>query len=116
SKTNDGAIELRGRLFASTRLAMGVPSALLGAKEKSVSSLLSRKPWVIWWLPIALSMVVVMDTAFPSWSTMAMWVVPCSSAMSSGAYSAVVQQPGGLPATGTPIDLLMLMSVERWRR
>ena len=45
-KTMVGDIELRGRLFAATSFAPGLPVAGLsvGSKLKSVSSLLSRKP------------------------------------------------------------------------
>ena len=44
SKTMVGAMELRGRLPPSTRLAIGRPSSSTGRNEKSVSWLLSRKP------------------------------------------------------------------------
>ena len=61
SNTMVGAIELRGRLPASTRLATGRPSSS-GAKEKSVSSLLSRKPPTIRCEPKPASIVVVSAT------------------------------------------------------
>src|SRR5438477_589841 len=54
SNTRVGAIELRGRFFASTRLATGLPSSS-GAQEKSVSSLLRKNPRTIWRLPNAAS-------------------------------------------------------------
>ena len=62
-----GDIELRGRLPGCTRLAMGVPSPVVAAKEKSVSSLLSRNPppGTITPLPKELSMVVVIERALP---------------------------------------------------
>ena len=73
-----GAMEERGRLPASTRLATGLPSSVV-AKEKSVSSLLSRKPlFVIRRAPKPSSMVVVIDTALPLRSTIEMWLVPNS--------------------------------------
>ena len=58
SNTRVGAIELRGRLPGSTRLATG-PSSLLGRKEKSVSWLLSRKPSTKSREPKAFSTLVV---------------------------------------------------------
>ena len=58
-------IELRGRLLACTRLAIGVPSLSVGWNEKSVSSLFGRNPWTITPLPNELSMLVVIDNAFP---------------------------------------------------
>ncbi len=65
SKTSVGAIELRGRLPGSTRLATGSPSSSTGSAEKSVSWLLRRKPSVMWNEPKADSMVVVMDATLP---------------------------------------------------
>jgi len=59
-----GAIEERGRLPPSTRLAIGRPS-LSGAREKSVSSLFSKNPPTITRLPKPVSIVVVMEAAFP---------------------------------------------------
>src|SRR6267143_1592912 len=54
SNTMVGAIELRGRFFASTRLATGLPPSS-GSQEKSVSSLLRKNPRTIWRLPNAAS-------------------------------------------------------------
>ena len=59
-----GAIDERGRLPPSTRFATGLPSSS-GAKAKSVSSLLSRKPSVITRLPKPVSMVVVAESMSP---------------------------------------------------
>ena len=59
-----GAIELRGRLRPSTRLATGRPWRS-GRKEKSVNSLLSKKPPAIRRLPNPDSIVVVIETALP---------------------------------------------------
>ena len=58
--TSVGAIELRGRLPAATRLAIRLPLASVGAGEKSVSWLFSRKPRVMWNEPMPDSTVVVM--------------------------------------------------------
>ncbi len=96
SNTIVGAIELRGRLPGSTRLATGRPF-YGGRKEKSVSSLLSRKPPAMSRLPKPVSMVVVIDRALPSASTMTRWLVPGSFSLASGASSAPSRQ-GGLPA------------------
>ena len=61
-----GAIELRGRLLAATRLAIGAPVLSVGAAEKSVNWLFSRKPpRVMWKAPKADSTVVVIDTTLP---------------------------------------------------
>jgi len=78
SNTKVGDMDERGRLPGSTRLAMGLPSAPLGAKLKSVNSLLSRKPLTMRRLPKAASIVVVMATALPCASTMLTWLVPYS--------------------------------------
>ena len=64
-ETMVGAIDERGRLPGSTRLATGLPSAT-GTNEKSVSWLLSRKPLsVMSAAPNASSIVVVIATALP---------------------------------------------------
>src|SRR4028119_839995 len=103
SSTMVGAMELRGRLPASTRLAMGLPSSVV-AKEKSVSSLLSRKPPLVMILaPKPSSMVVVMDTALPLESTMDMWLVPNSTP--SEAPHRKVFWNGGSPGLALPMDL-----------
>ena len=67
SSTIVGDIELRGRFPGCTRLAIGSPFPPVAAKEKSVSSLLSRNPppGTMTPLPNELSMVVVIDRAFP---------------------------------------------------
>jgi hypothetical protein len=44
SNTSVGDMDERGRLPGSTRLAMGLPAASVGARLKSVNSLFSRKP------------------------------------------------------------------------
>ena len=85
SNTSVGAIDERGRLPGCTRLAMGWPSAPVGTKLKSVSSLFSRKPFTIWRAPKASSMVVVIASALPCASTMLMWLVPYSGCSGMGA-------------------------------
>ncbi len=79
-----GVIEERGRLPGSTRLAIGTPSCWL-AKEKSVSSLFSRKPPAISREPKPFSMVEVMESTLPAASTMTRWVVEGSSSATSSA-------------------------------
>ena len=78
-------MEERGRLPGSTRLATGRPCSSAGAKLKSVSSLLSKKPpgrlgsvLTMRREPKPDSMVVVMASALPKASTMLMWLVPYS--------------------------------------
>ena len=63
-----GDVEERGRLPGSTRLATGRPN-WSGRKEKSVSSLFSRKPRTITRAPNASSIVVVSETALPAASS-----------------------------------------------
>lgn len=65
-------MELRGRLPASTRLATVRPSGVCGRNEKSVSWLFNRNPPTISLDPNALSMLVVIEAALPSASTMLM--------------------------------------------
>ena len=79
-----GAIEERGRLPGSTRFATGTPSRW-ERKEKSVSSLLSRKPRAISREPKPASIVVVIETTSPASSTIDRWLVPGSSIAGSGA-------------------------------
>src|SRR3954469_23861883 len=74
SKMMVGDIELRGRLPGSTRLATGC-SGVPAEKEKSVSSLLSRKPRTIRPDPKLLSIVVVIETVLPNLSTIEKWLV-----------------------------------------
>src|SRR4029078_11430317 len=62
----DGTIDERGRLPGATALATARPSASTGAKEKSVSWLLRKKPSTIRPVPKMLSTVVVIDTTLPS--------------------------------------------------
>ena len=100
-----GAIELRGRLPGSTRLATGRPSRA-GRKEKSVSSLLSRKPRTINCEPNAPSMVVVIDTALPSPSMIEIWLVPGRPRARSGANREPSRQ-GGLPAAAGVASVLL---------
>ena len=84
SNTMVGAIELRGRLPGSTRLATGRPSRS-GTKAKSVSSLLSMKPRTMSCAPNACSMLLVSATALPASSTTERWLVDgMPSAGSSG--------------------------------
>ncbi|CRZ91308.1 Uncharacterised protein [Vibrio cholerae] len=73
-----GAIDERGRLPGSKRLAIGRPS-LCVANEKSVSSLLSKKPRTNKREPNAFSIEVVKETTLPSRSTMLKWLVEGSS-------------------------------------
>ncbi len=79
-----GAIDDRGRLPGSTRLAIGTPPDWV-RKEKSVSSLFSRKPRTIRRLPKPFSMVVVMLSALPAASTIEICEVEGNSMLSSSA-------------------------------
>src|SRR5215217_7284310 len=91
-----GDIELRGRLNASTRFAVGLPSSV-GTKLKSVSSLLRRKPlFVMRRAPKPSSIVVVKATALPRASITEIWLVPCS--IPSGGRGRSVFWNGGSPA------------------
>ncbi len=99
--TSVGDMDERGRLFASTRLATGIPS-FSGRKEKSVSWLLRMKPAAMMWAPKGCSTVVVMETALPDPSTMERWLVPCSMSGSEGARRALAS--GGLPASAVPMS------------
>jgi hypothetical protein len=78
SSTMVGAIDERGRLPGSTRLATGTPSTWL-RNEKSVSSLFRRNPRTMIRDPKAFSMVVVIDSTLPAASTMEMCEVDGSS-------------------------------------
>ena len=81
---------------------MGLPSSVV-AKEKSVSSLLSRKPlFVMRRAPNPSSMVVVIDTALPLRSTMEMWLVPNSTPSTAPRK---VFWKGGSPGLALPMDL-----------
>ncbi len=80
-----GAMLLRGRLRGPTWF--GPP----GAKSKSVSSLLSRKPRTMMRLPKPDSMVVVMATASPFSSTIEKWLVPFS--LSPGSARPIARSP-----------------------
>ena len=95
-----GDIDERGRLPAATALATGAPSGRVGANEKSVSSLLRKKPAAIRPEPNTLSTVVVMLTALPSASTMTKCEVPAGSFVASGPASI---PPGGVPASAAPV-------------
>lgn len=99
----EGDIELRGRLPGSTRLATGAPLSSTGAKEKSVSSLLSRKPkpGTITPLPNEDSTVVVIDSALPKRSMMETWLVPLSFARTCAPAAAA---PGGSPGVAAPMS------------
>ncbi|MNI59414.1 hypothetical protein D3C73_1145750 [compost metagenome] len=94
-----GAIELRGRLPGSTRLATSLPSGSLNDEEKSVISLFNKKPRTKILLPNSLSMVVVMDSALPCLSTATRWLVDgSSSALSRPSVSSL---PSGSPGSAT---------------
>ena len=100
SNTRVGAMELRGRLPGSSRLATGPPSRS-GRKEKSVNWLLSRKPRTMIREPNVVSMLVVMATALPSASTTLKWVVETPRAGSSGVWRNPVSTPG-MPGCALP--------------
>ena len=96
---------------------MGWPCASVGAKLKSVSSLLSKKPprraalvVTIWREPNWSSMVVVMATALPKASTMLMWLVPYSGCSGMGAK--LVRRAPGVPGCAT----FMLCAPISWAR
>ena len=79
SNTSVGDMDERGRLPGCTRLAMGWPCASVGAKLKSVSSVVEQEAPLraafvvtICRAPNWSSMVVVMATALPKASTMLM--------------------------------------------
>ena len=102
SNTRVGAIDERGRLPGSTRLATGAP-ATAGRNEKSVSWLLSMKPRTMRREPKALSMLVVIDTTLPSPSTTLRWVVEACSDPGSSAPRA---PPSALtPSARIPIKI-----------
>ena len=87
---------------AATALATGAPLASVGAKEKSVSWLLRKKPAAIRPEPKMDSTVVVMLTALPRASTTTKCEVPAGSWVASGP---VKMPPGGEPAgTGPRLD------------
>ncbi|MNT64234.1 hypothetical protein D3C72_2021140 [compost metagenome] len=79
---------------------------------KSVSSLFSRKPLVMWYEPSPDSMVVVIDTTLPYLSCSDRWVVPCSSTM-EGVSGTSPRLPA---ATGVVIEPTVLIRSARWRR
>ncbi len=95
SSTSVGDIELRGRLPGATLLAIGAPAASVGAAEKSVSWLFSRKPRTIRRAPNAFSIELVIDTASPRASTIDRCVVAARSSL------AAAPPPGAAPP-GTP--------------
>src|SRR5205814_9711878 len=111
-----GAIAERGRLPASTRLATGLPSSS-GANEKSVSSLLSRKPLrVIRRLPKASSIVVVIATALPYGSTMEICDVDGNSSAASCPQPTLREAPawaGGVQGIARPSDLVVVLGSDR---
>src|SRR5690606_2978361 len=92
-----GAMEERGRLLGSTRLATSA-LPLPGRNEKSVSWLLSRKPAATWREPKPFSIDEVIEATLPSASTMTKWLVDGSSALMPGRRSSARSQ-GGLPAS-----------------
>src|SRR5512135_2347096 len=99
SNTRVGAIELRGRLPGSTRLATGRPPDC-GTNEKSVSWLFSRKPRTITRAPNTSSIVVV-ASALPYLSTTEMCEVEVFGGDGSGAKAVV--GPGGAPGLALPM-------------
>ena len=109
--TSVGAIELRGRLLAWMRLAIG-PLESLASTEKSVSWLFSRKPRVKWNEPMPLSIVVVMTTTLPSLSTIDMCVVPLPSCTLLPAGVLVANTP----ACAVPMLRVVEISAARERR
>ena len=106
-------MELRGRLPGATLLATPTPSST-GRKLKSVSSLFSRKPWTMMRLPKKASIVVVIETALPSPSTIEICVVPGIS--STGIVVVGDLHAGRVPASALPMDFPGWMSIERSRR
>ena len=115
SRTIVGAIELRGRLPPATPLAIALPFASTGTNEKSVSSLLRRKPAAHKWEPNALSIDAVIDTALPSSSTIEICVVPGTSCVASFP-NAFLASPGGSPGSGFAIALAGSISRRRSAR
>ena len=103
-----GAIELRGRFFGATRLAISMPAASVGAAEKSVNWLFSRNPLVMWNEPMLDSTVVVAVSTLPAPSTMVNWFVPCSTVLS--AASGIGPR---LPACAVPMLLVVTISAAR---
>src|SRR6266702_2069519 len=97
ANTSVGDIELRGRLPGSTRFATGRPSCS-GRNEKSVSSLLSRKPSTISREPNSCSMVVVMATASPAASTIERWLVEGRSKLAPSPHK-LACDAGGTPGS-----------------
>src|SRR5436190_22696707 len=108
-----GAIDERGRLPGPTALAVGAPSRSFGVKEKSVSWLFRKKPLVIRPEPKRLSTVVVIETAFPSASTITRWLVPPGSWVASGARTPA---PFGLPGAGAAGSAVGPISLARASR
>ncbi len=56
-------------------------------------------------------MVVVIETALPCPSTMAIWLVPATS--STGSSASVTLSPGGVPGCARPIDFSAAISFAR---
>ncbi len=83
-KTMVGDIALIGRLPGPGALATGLPSRS-ASNEKSVSSLLRKKPFAIISEPKTNSMVVVIETTWPKSSTMEKWLVPGNCGVRCGA-------------------------------
>ncbi|MNN51127.1 hypothetical protein D3C81_1657460 [compost metagenome] len=109
--TSVGDIELRGRLPGCTRFATGTPSTE-GTGLKSVSSLFSRKPLVMWYEPSPDSMVVVIDTTLPYLSCSDRWVVP-RSCTDDGDSGTSPRSPAATGVVSTPVVLIRLA---RWLR
>ena len=97
--------------FALNDRSIG-PAESDGVAEKSVSSLLSKKPRTKRYEPMPLSMVVVIDTALPCASTMDRCEVP----LPSWALLPMACAPAKLPGCATPMLALKRISLARSRR
>src|SRR6266851_2475574 len=89
-----------GRLPPAMRFATFRPCSS-GTNEKSVSSLLSRKPRTMIREPKAFSIVVVMASALPARSMIEMWLVEGSSGAALSPRSSA-RLPGGSPGGAGP--------------
>ena len=113
SYTRNGAMELRGRLPGATALATARP--ILDRLEVEVGELVVEQEAAHHLLrPKKPSMVVVIETALPCASTMAMWLVPAIS--STGSSASATLRPGGVPGCALPMDFSAAMSFARSAR
>ena len=96
---HDGRVHGAARPLAAPRRdwRRAGPPRRSAAKEKSVSWLLSRKPRTMVRAPKAYSMLVVMEKALPSSSTMEIWLVPLALSRAVVAEGALLAL-GGEPA------------------